>query len=270
MKETKNATKKATKKVVKKSKFDVFSNEHLGKVRTMFDPATETVYFHAVDVAECLGHRSAATAVSIHTSPADRIVLNRKDVSPDVAKIFWSSNKGRGQVTFIGESALYKLIMVSRTEVAERFKEWVCGTVLVSIRQNGGYILGQEDLEDQDAIQREIQALREKVLDQADQLVKLKSDNERLQKRRHELIAEVKESKGLRKSLRYMKEDANYWYEMFMLSAEQRDALEEELASLKNPQENVVNPSLTEDKYAILSNGIVVYKSEVKDYMEED
>lgn len=53
---------------------------------------------------------------------------------------------GPQKAVIINESGLYSLILTSRKEGARRFKKWVTGTVLPSIRKNGGYIAGQERL----------------------------------------------------------------------------------------------------------------------------
>lgn len=41
--------------------------------------------------------------------------------------------------TLINESGLYSLILSSKLEGAKKFKRWVTGEVLPSIRKNGGY-----------------------------------------------------------------------------------------------------------------------------------
>lgn len=46
----------------------------------------------------------------------------------------------------ISESGLYRLMFRSRRPEAKRFADWVCKEVLPSIRRNGGYIIGQEQL----------------------------------------------------------------------------------------------------------------------------
>uniref|UniRef100_Q47HY6 BRO, N-terminal n=1 Tax=Dechloromonas aromatica (strain RCB) TaxID=159087 RepID=Q47HY6_DECAR len=53
---------------------------------------------------------------------------------------------GTQQVSIINEPGLYSLIFSSRKESAKRFKKWVTSVVIPSIRQNGGYINGQEAL----------------------------------------------------------------------------------------------------------------------------
>jgi anti-repressor protein len=51
-------------------------------------------------------------------------------------------NRGRGNpnLVVINESGLYSLILTSRKDSAKRFKRWVTGTVLPSIRKHGGYV----------------------------------------------------------------------------------------------------------------------------------
>lgn len=47
-------------------------------------------------------------------------------------------------MTIIPERDLYRLVMRSRLPSAERFEEWVVGTVLPAIRKTGSYIAGEE------------------------------------------------------------------------------------------------------------------------------
>lgn len=46
--------------------------------------------------------------------------------------------------TVVNESGLYGVILTSRKPEAKRFKKWVTGIVIPSIRKHGGYIAGQE------------------------------------------------------------------------------------------------------------------------------
>ncbi|TPE47550.1 BRO-N domain-containing protein [Amaricoccus solimangrovi] len=56
-----------------------------------------------------------------------------------------SAFPNRGLVA-VSEAGLYRLIMRSDKEAALDFQDWIAETVLPSIRQHGGYILGQEHL----------------------------------------------------------------------------------------------------------------------------
>ena len=76
------------------------------------------------------------------------------------------------------------MIFESQTEAAATFRDWVYEEVLPSIRKNGGYIAGQEDLDPSDRLK-----LNEKIKE-------LSADVSRLQKRRHEILAENRELKA--------------------------------------------------------------------------
>lgn len=53
---------------------------------------------------------------------------------------------GMQDVTVINESCLYNVILRSDKPEAKPFRKWVTSEVLPSIRKNGGYIAGQEQL----------------------------------------------------------------------------------------------------------------------------
>nr|DAJ63067.1 MAG TPA: repressor domain protein [Caudoviricetes sp.] len=53
---------------------------------------------------------------------------------------------GVKETTIINESGLYSLILSSKLPTAKQFKRWVTSEVLPSIRKNGGYIAGQEQM----------------------------------------------------------------------------------------------------------------------------
>lgn len=47
-------------------------------------------------------------------------------------------------MSIIPERDLYRLIMRSKPPEAERFEEWVVGTILPAIRKDSGCIMGEE------------------------------------------------------------------------------------------------------------------------------
>ncbi len=55
---------------------------------------------------------------------------------------------GPQQMVVINESGLYSVILTSRKETARRFKKWVTGEVLPSIRRTGSYAVPAIDLTD--------------------------------------------------------------------------------------------------------------------------
>lgn len=89
------------------------------------------------DVAAALGYgkgKSLANAVTNHVDSEDKGVTEL--MTPG----------GKQNVTIINESGLYSLILSSKLPTAKQFKRWVTSEVLPSIRKNGGYIAGQEQL----------------------------------------------------------------------------------------------------------------------------
>ena len=52
----------------------------------------------------------------------------------------------------VSEANMFQMIFESQTEAAATFRDWVYEEVLPSIRKNGGYIAGQEDLDPSDRL----------------------------------------------------------------------------------------------------------------------
>lgn len=91
-------------------------------------------WFVLKDVCGVLG-------LSNHKVTAQR--LDRDEVS----QTYLTDSIGRNQeTTVINESGLYSVILRSDKPEAKPFRKWVTSEVLPSIRKNGGYIAGQEQL----------------------------------------------------------------------------------------------------------------------------
>ena len=87
-------------------------------------------WFVAADIAKALGYTDADQAIRRHCKGA-----TKAPVEP---------TGGMQRASIIPERDVYRLVMRSKLESAERFEEWVVGEVLPSIRKHGGYIAGQE------------------------------------------------------------------------------------------------------------------------------
>lgn len=97
-------------------------------------------WFVAADVCKALDIKNSSDAMS-------RLDDDEKGVGNT------DTLGGRQQVALINESGLYSLIFRSRKESAKRFKKWVTSKVIPSIRQHGGYINGQEALNNEEQAQ---------------------------------------------------------------------------------------------------------------------
>lgn len=90
-------------------------------------------WFVARDVADVLGYARPRDAIRAHCKGA---VLHRI-----------LTDGGEQEMTVIPERDLYRLVMRSTLPSAERFEEWVVGTVLPAIRKTGSYVKGEEALD---------------------------------------------------------------------------------------------------------------------------
>lgn len=87
--------------------------------------------FVAMDVARALGYATPQKAISDHCKSLIKIKCSEMEHLG-----FTPIPQG---VTLIHESDVYRLVMRSKIESAERFQDWVCEEVLPALRENGHY-----------------------------------------------------------------------------------------------------------------------------------
>lgn len=110
----------------------IFNNPEFGEIRTI-DQNGEP-WFVGKDVATALGYVDAFGAIKKHVDEEDKLVCQIDSAGQ------------KRDTTLINESGLYSLTMNSKLESAKKFKRWVTSEVLPSIRKNGGYLAGQDQL----------------------------------------------------------------------------------------------------------------------------
>ena len=88
-------------------------------------------WFVAKDVAILLGYTNPQKAIRDHCKG-----VNETDTP---------TTGGVQAIKIIPERDLYRLVMRSKLPAAEKFEDWVVGTVLPSIRKNGGYAVTLPD-----------------------------------------------------------------------------------------------------------------------------
>lgn len=126
----------------------VFKFEESKEVRTVM--VDNEPYFVGKDVAEVLGYSNTRDALAKHCK-----------AKADVAIYDGRQNR---KMAVIPERDVYRLVMRSKLPAAEKFEEWVVGTVLPAIRKTGGYIQGEEHVESEDElVLRAMQVLERKV-----------------------------------------------------------------------------------------------------------
>ena len=83
--------------------------------------------FCAADVCLALGYGNPSAAIKKHTREEG---ITKRDTL---------TSKGIQSLIYIDEANLYRLVMRSKLESAERFQDWVYGEVLPAIRKTGRY-----------------------------------------------------------------------------------------------------------------------------------
>lgn len=85
---------------------------------------------------------------------------------------------GHQQVIAINESGLYNVILRSDKPEAKPFRKWVTGEVLPSIRKNGGYIAGQEELSPQELMAKALLVANKTLADREARISELTVQNQ--------------------------------------------------------------------------------------------
>lgn len=127
------------------NKVTIFKYEESKLVRTL--NLNGEPWFVLRDVCEVLGLGNSRMV-------ADRLDEDEKGVSQI------DTLGGVQNATIISESGLYNVILRSDKPEAKPFRKWVTAVVLPSIRKNGGYIAGQEELSPQELMAKALLVAR--------------------------------------------------------------------------------------------------------------
>lgn len=121
------------------NELQIFKNEEFGQIRTV--EINGQIWFVGKDVASALGYSNTSDALGTHIDDDD------KKMGSENATPYITDTLGRKQYPmYINESGLYALVLGSRLKGAKKFKKWITGEVIPSIRKNGGYIANQENM----------------------------------------------------------------------------------------------------------------------------
>ena len=104
----------------------VFSSPEFGQIRTV--EIGGEPWLVGKDVAKALGYKDTVNAIKAHVDEEDK-------------RGGWqiTTPSGTQEMTVINESGLYSLVLSSKLPGAKRFRRWVTGEVLPSIRKTGLY-----------------------------------------------------------------------------------------------------------------------------------
>lgn len=129
------------------NELQIFENDQFGQVRIIEENGKPL--FCGSDVAKALGYMRPADALAQHCKGS----VKRRLLTAG----------GEQVAKFIPEGDVYRLIARSKLPAAERFEKWVFDEVLPNIRQNGGYIVGQETMTDDELLANALMVAQRKI-----------------------------------------------------------------------------------------------------------
>ena len=118
------------------NEIQIFQSEEFGQIRTV--EINGEPFFVGKDVAVALGYKDTADVLKTKVDEEDKKLVKVGEI-PTLE----TSNFG---AYVINESGLYSMILSSRLPNAKKFKRWITSEVIPSIRKNGGYLSGQENM----------------------------------------------------------------------------------------------------------------------------
>lgn len=118
---------------------------HEAEVRTATDDQGEA-WFCAKDVFDALEIQWSGTRGSLRHMPQEWICT-----------LYLQGQRGSGEVVFLSEAAMYRVLFRSNKPNALAFANWVCGEVLPAIRKQGFF--GHVPQKDRLAFSRQITAI---------------------------------------------------------------------------------------------------------------
>lgn len=138
------------------SDLQIFNSEEFGEVRTAV--INDEPMFCLIDICKALEIKNATdVAKRLDEDERTRLNLGRQ-----------------GETNFITESGLYAVILRSDKPNAKKFRKWVTSEVLPSIRKNGGYIAGQENMTDDELMAKALMVAQNKIAERDKQIERMK------------------------------------------------------------------------------------------------
>ena len=109
------------------NELQIFNNSDFGNIRVVENGGEP--WFVGKDIATILGYAKPENAIANHVDDEDKTST----------LIQGSGSNYKSKAILINESGLYSLILSSKLPSAKKFKRWVTGEVLPSIRKTGSY-----------------------------------------------------------------------------------------------------------------------------------
>lgn len=141
------------------AKIKIWENQEFGVLRVIEQDGEP--WMVGKDVAQALGYTDPNKAIAMHVDAEDK--LNDKT----------ASSLGQRGGWLINESGLYSLVLSSKLPSAKRFRRWVTGEVLPSIRKDGGYIKTAPGMTDADIMAKAILLAQKTIEGQKAQIAEM-------------------------------------------------------------------------------------------------
>lgn len=132
----------------------IFRKDEFGAVRVLEEDGR--TLFCGSDVARALGYARPADALAQHCKGS----VKRRLLTMG----------GEQDAKFIPEGDVYRLITHSKLPAAEKFESWVFDEVIPAIRKTGGYIAGQETMDDDQLLANALMVAQRKIAERNKQL----------------------------------------------------------------------------------------------------
>ena len=139
-----------------------FNNPDFGEVRTL--NIDNEPWFVAADVCKALDLDNSRQAVA------------RLDDDEKNTVILTDGIPGNPNKTIVNEPGLYTLVLGSRKPEAKAFKRWITHDVIPSIRKNGGYIAGQENMTAEELMAKALLVAKQTIDEKEAQLAKTEAE----------------------------------------------------------------------------------------------
>lgn len=135
-------------------RFKIVQDLLKGKINVLLDKEGQ-LYFIAADVCDALGYKPSSTP---------NTVKSHVDVE-DVKHLVVETPGGPQEKLAVNEQGFYCLIFGATSAKGKEFRRWCTKEVLPAIREDGGYINGQEDLppEQREALREQVRSLAGEV-----------------------------------------------------------------------------------------------------------
>lgn len=134
----------------------IFRKDEFGAVRAV--TLEGEPWFVAADVCRALGIGNSSDAVK------------RLDDDEHALVSIEGLSRGNDKANIVNEPGLYGLVLASRKPEAKAFKRWITHEVIPAIRKTGGYIAGQETMDDDQLLANALMVAQRKIAERNKQL----------------------------------------------------------------------------------------------------